>query len=65
MEQVIAQLKEGRYNEAEAGKYVSDEEIRRLQNQLEDLERDRRAMMLENDMLKAESEKVHQYQSAF
>jgi hypothetical protein len=36
---VIEQLKEGRYNEIEAGKHLSQEEISRLQKQLQEAER--------------------------
>lgn len=35
LERVVEQLKEGRYSEIESGKFLSDDEIRRLQRQLE------------------------------
>jgi hypothetical protein len=39
MEQVIDSLKRGKFNELEAGKVISTDEIQRLSRNLEDTER--------------------------
>jgi hypothetical protein len=39
LNKVVEQLKEGRYNEMEAGKHLSQDELSRLQRQLKEAER--------------------------
>lgn len=48
MEQVIEQLKGGKYNELEAGKMISDDEIKRLRKNLEDNDRQITELQKEN-----------------
>jgi peptidoglycan hydrolase CwlO-like protein len=62
---VVNHLKEGRYNEIESGKFLTEEEIRRLRGDLEAVEREREELRRENAKMRAESEKVGQYQSAY
>lgn len=54
-------MKEGRYNEIETGKYMSEEEIRRLKGDLEAVEREREELRRENHRLKNDGDKVNQY----
>ena len=61
LEKVVSHLKEGRYNEIESSKHISDEERKRLLRQLEDAERERETLLRENQRMKNEGDKVGQY----
>jgi len=56
--QVVNHLKEGRYNEIESGKFLTEEEIRRLKSTLEQTERERAELVRENQRMRAEGDKV-------
>lgn len=65
LEKVVEHLKEGRLNELESGKFLSKEEVKRVRSRLEDAEREREELLAENQRIKAEADKVKQYQSAY
>jgi hypothetical protein len=65
LEKVVEHLKEGRLNELESGKFLSKEEVKRVRSRLEDAEREREELLEENQRIKAEADKVKQYQSAY
>lgn len=58
-------LKRGKFNELEAGKAISSDEIQRLRRNIEDTERQIQDLQKENLRLRQDSERVQQYQSAF
>lgn len=62
---VVNHLKEGRYNEVESGKFLTEEEIRRLKGDLEAVEREKEELRRDNAKMRAEGDKVNQYQSAY
>ena len=61
LEKVVEQLKSGRYNEMEAGRHMSRDELDRLKRQLEDAERAREDALKENSRVKSEADKISQY----
>ena len=58
LEKVVEQLKAGRYNEMEAGRHMSRDELDRLKRQLEDAERAREDALKENSRVKSEADKI-------
>ena len=58
LNQVVQHLKEGRYNEIESGKFLTEDEINRLKQSLEQTERDRAELHRENQRIRTESDKV-------
>lgn len=61
LSQVVDHLKEGRYNEIESGKILSEDELRRLRNNLDQTEREKAELVRENQRMRAEGDKVSQY----
>jgi len=61
----VDSLKRGKFNELEAGKAISSDEIQRLRRNIEDTERQIQDLQKENLRLRQDSERVQQYQSAF
>ena len=58
LEKIVEQLKSGRYNEMEAGRHMSRDELDRLKRQLEDAERAREDALKENSRVKSEADKI-------
>ena len=58
LEKVVQHLKEGRYNEIESGKFLTEDEIKRLQRKLEDTERERLELAREMQKMRDEASKV-------
>ncbi len=65
MEEVINQLKGGKFNEVKAVSQAQEEEIQRLKRQIEDAESKIQDLQRDNTKLRTDAEKVQQYQSAY